>query len=273
MAKADGLCLPELGGDRPPRHRAIWGRSGASDWLCRPFPWLLGMGVCGKADPEPGSTGWPCFHPVSCFLFPPGGEGQLRKCARSSLGTTAASTSTAGACPLAGGPEPFAWSCAHVSSWEARWPSRTRTPWTLRAPCDVVYPAVQVENKELKQRVLSEAIKYPDKFSQVSKDFCEALLEKDPEKRLGFRDGTCDGLRASPLFKDINWRQLEAGTVSSSLDLRGRGWAVGGVRARLACCWQVLRLVAMLQSLAQPPSCPDDRPPPSPVTPRPRPGG
>uniref|UniRef100_G1LD63 G protein-coupled receptor kinase n=1 Tax=Ailuropoda melanoleuca TaxID=9646 RepID=G1LD63_AILME len=72
----------------------------------------------------------------------------------------------------------------------------------------------KVENKELKQRVLSEAVKYPDKFSQASKDFCEALLEKDPEKRLGFRDGTCDGLRANPLFKDINWRQLEAGMLT-----------------------------------------------------------
>ncbi|XP_016068361.1 PREDICTED: rhodopsin kinase [Miniopterus natalensis] len=71
----------------------------------------------------------------------------------------------------------------------------------------------KVENKELKQRILSEAVKYPDKFSQASKDFCEALLEKDPEKRLGFRDGTCDGLRVNPLFKDINWRQLEAGML------------------------------------------------------------
>ncbi|XP_019597585.2 rhodopsin kinase GRK1 [Rhinolophus sinicus] len=71
----------------------------------------------------------------------------------------------------------------------------------------------KVENKELKQRILSEAVKYPDKFSQASRDFCEVLLEKDPEKRLGFRDGTCDGLRANPLFKDINWRQLEAGML------------------------------------------------------------
>ncbi|XP_045834432.1 rhodopsin kinase GRK1 [Meles meles] len=72
----------------------------------------------------------------------------------------------------------------------------------------------KVENKELKQRILSEAVQYPDRFSQASKDFCEALLEKDPEKRLGFRDGTCDGLRAFPLFKDINWRQLEAGMLT-----------------------------------------------------------
>lgn len=73
--------------------------------------------------------------------------------------------------------------------------------------------------------MLSEPVKYSDKFSQASKDFCEALLEKDPEKRLGFRDGTSDGLRANPLFKDINWRQLEAGTVCSPLELGVPGGA------------------------------------------------
>ncbi|XP_030712520.1 rhodopsin kinase GRK1 [Globicephala melas] len=72
----------------------------------------------------------------------------------------------------------------------------------------------KVENKELKQRVLEEAVTYPDKFSQACKDFCEALLQKDPERRLGFRDGSCDGLRASPLFRDISWRQLEAGMLT-----------------------------------------------------------
>ncbi|DAA23691.1 rhodopsin kinase GRK1 [Bos indicus] len=72
----------------------------------------------------------------------------------------------------------------------------------------------KVENKELKQRVLEQAVTYPDKFSPASKDFCEALLQKDPEKRLGFRDGSCDGLRTHPLFRDISWRQLEAGMLT-----------------------------------------------------------
>ncbi|XP_005317024.2 rhodopsin kinase GRK1 isoform X1 [Ictidomys tridecemlineatus] len=72
----------------------------------------------------------------------------------------------------------------------------------------------KVENQELKQRVLSEPVAYSDKFGQASRDFCEALLEKDPEKRLGWRDGSCDGLRAHALFKDISWRQLEAGMLT-----------------------------------------------------------
>ncbi|XP_006218247.1 rhodopsin kinase GRK1 [Vicugna pacos] len=71
----------------------------------------------------------------------------------------------------------------------------------------------KVETKELKQRILEEAVTYPDKFSQASRSFCEALLQKDPETRLGFKDGSCDGLRADPLFRDISWRQLEAGLL------------------------------------------------------------
>lgn len=100
---------------------------------------------------------------------------------------------------------------AAVTAWR-RW-------WVWRGLTRYGASAVQVENKELKQRILSEPVTYPDKFSQASKDFCEALLEKDPEKRLGFRDGTCDGLRAHPLFKDLSWRQLEAG--------RWRPWVWG----------------------------------------------
>ncbi|XP_072477979.1 rhodopsin kinase GRK1 [Notamacropus eugenii] len=71
----------------------------------------------------------------------------------------------------------------------------------------------KVENKELKQRIISEPVKYTEKFSKASKDFCEALLEKDPAKRLGFKNGSCDELRVNVLFKDINWRQLEAGML------------------------------------------------------------
>ncbi|KFO35026.1 rhodopsin kinase GRK1 [Fukomys damarensis] len=71
----------------------------------------------------------------------------------------------------------------------------------------------KVENKELKQRILLEPVKYPDKFSQASKDFCEALLEKDPVQRLGFLNGSCDRLRAHVLFGAIGWRQLEAGVL------------------------------------------------------------
>ncbi|XP_043928601.1 rhodopsin kinase GRK1-like [Protopterus annectens] len=71
----------------------------------------------------------------------------------------------------------------------------------------------QVENKELKKRILNDTVTYSEMFSDASKSFCEALLVKDPTKRLGFRNGNCDDLRAHPFFNNINWRKLEAGIL------------------------------------------------------------
>ncbi|KAM4797275.1 rhodopsin kinase GRK1 [Rhinophrynus dorsalis] len=72
----------------------------------------------------------------------------------------------------------------------------------------------KVENKDLKNRILNDAVTYTEKFSADCKSFCEALLEKDPQKRIGFRNGNCDELRVFPFFKEINWRKLEAGILA-----------------------------------------------------------
>ncbi|KAG9492273.1 rhodopsin kinase GRK1 [Eleutherodactylus coqui] len=71
----------------------------------------------------------------------------------------------------------------------------------------------KVENKDLKNRILNDPVTYTEKFSKDCKSFCEALLEKDVKKRMGFRDGTCNDLRAVPFFNPINWRKLEAGIL------------------------------------------------------------
>ncbi|XP_004621461.2 rhodopsin kinase GRK1 [Sorex araneus] len=71
----------------------------------------------------------------------------------------------------------------------------------------------KVDNKELKQRVLGAAVQFPDAFSPASRDLCAALLGKEPVQRPGFRDGSCDALRGHPFFRDIRWRQLEAGIL------------------------------------------------------------
>ncbi|XP_051870055.1 rhodopsin kinase GRK1 [Pristis pectinata] len=75
------------------------------------------------------------------------------------------------------------------------------------------YRGEHVENKEVKRRILNDPVSYSEKFSESSKLFCEALLEKDPEKRIGFKNQCCDELKAHPFFKDINWRKLEAGIL------------------------------------------------------------
>nr|AUG68906.1 G protein-coupled receptor kinase 1A [Carcharhinus amblyrhynchos] len=75
------------------------------------------------------------------------------------------------------------------------------------------YRGEHVENKEVKRRILEDPVTYCEKFSEPCKLFCEALLEKEPEKRLGFKNGSCDEIRSHPFFKNINWRKLEAGIL------------------------------------------------------------
>lgn len=69
----------------------------------------------------------------------------------------------------------------------------------------------QVENKEVKKRILNDPVTFTEKFSEHAKSICEALLAKEVDKRMGLKNGTCDGLRAHPFFSSINWRKLDAG--------------------------------------------------------------
>ncbi|KAM4630242.1 rhodopsin kinase GRK1 [Polymixia lowei] len=71
----------------------------------------------------------------------------------------------------------------------------------------------KVENKVLKSRVLNDPVIYPEKFSEDARSICEGLLRKEVTKRLGFKDGSCDELRAHPFFSQLNWRKLDAGIL------------------------------------------------------------
>ncbi|XP_032431734.1 rhodopsin kinase GRK1b [Xiphophorus hellerii] len=71
----------------------------------------------------------------------------------------------------------------------------------------------QVENDEVARRTLNDPVFYPPSFSKECKDLCEGLMEKDPQKRLGFKDNECTELKNQPFFKEINWGRLEAGVL------------------------------------------------------------
>ncbi|CAB1441178.1 unnamed protein product [Pleuronectes platessa] len=71
----------------------------------------------------------------------------------------------------------------------------------------------KVENKVVKKRILNDAVTYPEKFSENARSICEALLSKEVDKRLGFRNGSCDELRAHPFFSEIHWWKLNAGIL------------------------------------------------------------
>lgn len=81
---------------------------------------------------------------------------------------------------------------------------KKREPEALSSP-------LKVENNEVARRILNDPVKYTSKFSKESKDICEGLMEKDPVKRLGFKNNDCEELKNQPFFKEINWGRLEAG--------------------------------------------------------------
>lgn len=69
----------------------------------------------------------------------------------------------------------------------------------------------------VKKRVLNDPVIYPEKFSEKARSICEGLLVKEPERRLGFRNGSCDELRDHPFFAEINWIKLNAGPFEFSV--------------------------------------------------------
>ncbi|KAK6309627.1 hypothetical protein J4Q44_G00195080 [Coregonus suidteri] len=72
----------------------------------------------------------------------------------------------------------------------------------------------KVEKEELKERIMTGTVVYPETFSENAKSICSALLEKQVDQRLGFKNGTCDEIRTHPFFSAIHWRRLDAGILS-----------------------------------------------------------
>lgn len=60
--------------------------------------------------------------------------------------------------------------------------------------------------------MLTRVVEYPENFSENAKSLCDGLLAKEVDKRMGFKNGSCDEIRAHPFFSDINWRKLNAGS-------------------------------------------------------------
>uniref|UniRef100_A0A3Q1IN49 G protein-coupled receptor kinase n=2 Tax=Anabas testudineus TaxID=64144 RepID=A0A3Q1IN49_ANATE len=71
----------------------------------------------------------------------------------------------------------------------------------------------KVENDEVTRRILNDPVSYTPNFSKDCKAICEGLMEKDPVKRLGFKNNYCTELKNHPFFKEINWGRLEAGML------------------------------------------------------------
>ncbi|KAJ8783452.1 hypothetical protein J1605_009157 [Eschrichtius robustus] len=68
----------------------------------------------------------------------------------------------------------------------------------------------KVSREEAERRVKEETERYSEKFSEDAKSICSLLLTKDPKQRLGCRGEGVAEVKGHPVFRDINFKRLEA---------------------------------------------------------------
>ncbi|XP_039607578.1 G protein-coupled receptor kinase 4 isoform X1 [Polypterus senegalus] len=68
----------------------------------------------------------------------------------------------------------------------------------------------RVKREEVDRRVREDQEDYSDKFSEEAKSICKMLLAKDPKERLGCQGGGATEVKQHAIFKNINFKRLEA---------------------------------------------------------------
>ncbi|KAM5340311.1 G protein-coupled receptor kinase 4 [Glossophaga mutica] len=71
----------------------------------------------------------------------------------------------------------------------------------------------KVQREELERRVRKDTEEYSEKFSEDAKSICRMLLTKNPKQRLGCKGDGAAGVRRHPVFKNMNFKRLEAHMV------------------------------------------------------------
>ncbi|XP_076992396.1 G protein-coupled receptor kinase 4 isoform X2 [Tamandua tetradactyla] len=73
----------------------------------------------------------------------------------------------------------------------------------------------KVKREEVNRRVKEDSEEYSQKFSKDAKSICRMLLNKNPKQRLGCRGSGAAEVKRHPVFKNINFRRLEANMVDA----------------------------------------------------------
>ncbi|XP_072262615.1 G protein-coupled receptor kinase 4 isoform X2 [Pyxicephalus adspersus] len=68
----------------------------------------------------------------------------------------------------------------------------------------------KVKREEVDRRVKEDEEEYSEKFSEDAKSICRMLLTKDPKQRLGCKGDGAAGVKQHPIFRNINFKRLEA---------------------------------------------------------------
>ncbi|KAG9342495.1 hypothetical protein JZ751_016498 [Albula glossodonta] len=68
----------------------------------------------------------------------------------------------------------------------------------------------RVKREEVDRRVREDQEEYSDKFSEEAQDICRLLLAKDPKERLGCQGRGATEVKQHRIFRNINFKRLEA---------------------------------------------------------------
>ncbi|XP_078508879.1 G protein-coupled receptor kinase 6 isoform X1 [Lissotriton helveticus] len=71
----------------------------------------------------------------------------------------------------------------------------------------------KIKREEVERLVKEVQEEYSEKFSEEARSFCTMLLCKDPKERLGCRGGGAQEVKDHPLFRNLNFKRLEAGML------------------------------------------------------------
>ncbi|XP_072904014.1 G protein-coupled receptor kinase 5-like [Hemitrygon akajei] len=68
----------------------------------------------------------------------------------------------------------------------------------------------KVKREEVDRRVKEDREDYSEKFSAETRSICSMLLTKDPKERLGCQGGGAAEVKQHPIFRNVNFKRLEA---------------------------------------------------------------
>ncbi|XP_044151637.1 G protein-coupled receptor kinase 4 isoform X2 [Bufo gargarizans] len=68
----------------------------------------------------------------------------------------------------------------------------------------------KVKRDEVDRRVKEDEEEYSEKFSEDAKAICRMLLAKDPKQRLGCKGDGAAGVKQHTIFRNVNFKRLEA---------------------------------------------------------------
>uniref|UniRef100_A0A673TSL2 G protein-coupled receptor kinase n=1 Tax=Suricata suricatta TaxID=37032 RepID=A0A673TSL2_SURSU len=93
----------------------------------------------------------------------------------------------------------------------------------------------KVKREEVERRVKEDPEEYSGKFSEEAKSVCRMLLTKSPKRRLGCRGGAAE-VKGHPVFKDINFKRLEANMLDPPFRPDGCISGVPSAQEERPCC-------------------------------------